>query len=86
MYAVEYSNSAERELKILTPEAQDRIYDVIEELRENPRHRGVEKLFSTSKSQEYRVRVGKYRIIFSINDNVLLIFVIKIGLRKKVYQ
>jgi mRNA interferase RelE/StbE len=85
LYDVKYTHSAIKDLMKLPSDAQDRIREAIEELRENPRHRGVEKL-TDSKIQEYRIRVGKYRIKFLIQDEILLIFVIKIGLRKNVYD
>lgn len=85
MYDVKYTDSAIKDLKNLPCDAQDRVREAIDELRENPRHRGVVKLID-SKIQEYRVRVGKYRIKFLIQDDVLLIFVIKIGLRKNAYS
>lgn len=86
MFSVKYTNSARKDLLKLPPDVQDRIRDAIEELRENPRHRGVEKLITSSKSQEYRIKVGKYRVKFLIHDEVLLIFVIKIGHRKNIYS
>lgn len=66
--------------------AKNRIRYAIEDLQENPRHRGVEKLTTSSKSQEYRIRVGDYRVKFLIHDDILMIFVIKIAHRKNVYN
>jgi mRNA interferase RelE/StbE len=86
MYKVNYTSSAVKELKKLPSNVQDRIRYAIEELKENPRHIGVEKLTTSSKSQEYRIRVGDYRIKFLIHDDILTIFVIKIGNRKNIYN
>ena len=86
MYAVNYTNSAKKDLMKLPSDAQDRIRYAIEELQENPRHRGVEKLITSSKSQEYRIRAGDYRVKFLIHDDILMIFVIKIAHRKNVYN
>lgn len=86
MYAVNYTNSAKKDLMKLPSNVQERIRYVIEKLQENPRHRGVEKLTTSSKSQEYRIRVGDYRVKFLIHDDILMIFVIKIAHRKNVYN
>ena len=86
MYAVNYTSSAKKDLMKLPSDVQERIRYAIEELQENPRHRGVEKLTTSSKSQEYRIRVGDYRVKFLIHDDILMIFVIKIAHRKDVYN
>jgi mRNA interferase RelE/StbE len=86
MYAVNYTNSAKKDLMKLPSDVQERIRYAIEELQENPRHRGVEKLTTSSKSQEYRIRVVDYRVKFLIHDDILMIFVIKIAYRKNVYN
>jgi mRNA interferase RelE/StbE len=86
MYAVNYTSSAKKDLMKLPSDVQERIRYAIEELQENPRHRGVEKLTTSSKSQEYRIRVGDYRVKFLIHDDILMIFVIKIAHRKNVYN
>jgi mRNA interferase RelE/StbE len=51
-------------------------------LAENPRPVGCEKL---SVQEYYRIRLGNYRIIYSIEDDKLIIIVIKIGHRKDIY-
>jgi len=86
MYAVNYTSSAKKDLMKLPSDVQERIRYAIEELQENPRHRGVEKLTTSSKSQEYRIRVGDYRVKFLIHDDILTIFVIKVGHRKNIYN
>ena len=68
MYTVNYTSSAKKDLMKLPSDMQERIRYAIEELQENPRHRGVEKLTTSSKSQEYRIRVGNYRVKFLIHD------------------
>ena len=86
MYAVNYSSSAKKDLMKLPSDVQERIRYAIEELQENPRHRGVEKLTTSSKSQEYRIKVGDYRVKFLIHDDILMIFVIKIAHWKNVHN
>lgn len=56
----------------------------IQELEENPRPFGLKKL--VAEENLYRIRVGDYRIIYQIQDKILLILVIKIGHRKDIYR
>ncbi len=68
--------------KIPGPELR-KILDRIETLRENPRPPGSVKL---SGKEYYRIRQGDYRIIYEIQDEVLVIIVIKIGHRRDIYR
>lgn len=56
----------------------------IKALAEQPRGPGVEKLVGLDDT--YRVRVGDYRILYEIDDGVLLILVVRIGHRRDVYR
>lgn len=83
-YRVELKPSA-LELLAKAPLAQrKRIGKKIDQLAENPRPRGVEKL--AGQENLYRVRAGDYRIIYQIHDNLLLIVVVRIGKRGDVYR
>jgi mRNA interferase RelE/StbE len=83
-YKVEILKGALKQLKKLSPELQERIQVKIDDLAIEPRPNGVKKL----KGQEnaYRIRVGDYRIIYDIFDDVLLVKVVEIGHRSKVYK
>jgi len=61
-----------------------KIVEKINSLSIDPRPFGVEKLIS--RDNEYRVRVGVYRIVYSIFDNLLLIEVVDIDHRKQIYR
>jgi mRNA interferase RelE/StbE len=63
---------------------RQRIVLRIQSLRENPRPFGCEKL--SGNLDRYRVREGDYRILYSIDDEKLLVDVVKIGHRKDVYR
>lgn len=59
------------------------IKTAIASLAENPRPYGCKKL----KGEEaYRIRVGNYRIIYEIDDDVILVTVVSVGHRKEVYK
>jgi mRNA interferase RelE/StbE len=60
-----------------------RIVERIRRLEENPRPPGCEKL---SGQDKYRVRQGRYRIVYSIEDQDLIVYVVKVGHRKDVYR
>jgi mRNA interferase RelE/StbE len=59
------------------------ILSAIGSLSDNPRPQGYKKLKGR---KGYRIRVGDYRIIYEIFDNILLIDVIDLGLRKEIYE
>ena len=61
---------------------RQRILERIAKLADNPRPFGCEKL---SGQDKYRVRQGRYRIVYAIEDDLLLIYVVKVGHRKDVY-
>jgi len=62
---------------------RQRLVERLAKLAENPRPSGVEKL---SGQDKYRVRQGRYRIVYSIDDQDLLGCVIKVAHRKDVYR
>ena len=60
-----------------------RLVEHLAGLAENPRPVGVEKLSGRDK---YRLRQGRYRILYAIEDQNLLVYVVKVGHRKDVYR
>jgi mRNA interferase RelE/StbE len=84
MYEVEITPAAKRQIKKLTKSVQGLILERLEELVENPRPFGVIKM--ETEEDLYRVRVGDYRIIYEIQDRMLLIVVVKVGHRNSVYR
>ena len=83
-YHIEFAKPAAKQLKALSPQEQQRIKSKIDALVDSPRPYGVVKL--SGEDDLYRIRVGDYRIIYSIQDHRLLILVLKIGHRRDVYQ
>ena len=63
---------------------QERIDSAIEALESDPRASGVKKL--KSQRDLYRIRVGDYRIIYEIQDAVLVVLIVKVGKRGDVYR
>lgn len=83
-YAVEVLAPAVRQLRKLDPAARRRVQAAIELLADNPRPPGAKKL--AGGAGEWRVRTGDYRIIYEIQDNVLLVLVVAVGHRREVYR
>ncbi len=79
-YSLRIKKSARKELESIGTKADRlRIVRRIESLAENPRSPGALKL---SGLERYRIRQGRYRILYTIEDAVLVVHVIEIGDRK----
>lgn len=72
------------EIMELSEKLQGRIFAAIEALEEEPRPSGVTKL--SGSDDQYRVRVGDFRIIYQVQDAVLVVVVVKVGNRREVYK
>ena len=85
VYRIRLKKSAAKEIDRL-PDRQDRrrIVDCIEALAANPRPQGCEKL--AGQTNRYRIRQGRYRIVYSIEDTILTVFIIRVADRKDVYR
>ena len=83
-YAIEVSATAEKQLRKLNRKDQVRVVRAIRKLAIEPRAPGVRRI--RGYDDVYRARVGKYRIIFSIEDRRLIIIVLKIGYRRDIYH
>jgi len=83
-YSVEYLPSARKQLDALTEDIHGRISAAIDDLEENPRPPGCKKL--KGRDNEYRISVGDYRVIYEIRDAVLIVLVVKVAHRGKVYR
>ena len=83
-YRVEVSKPAGKQIAGLDRTAQNRIIDRLTALGDNPRPAGSKKL--AGPDAFWRIRVGDYRVIYSIVDAQLVVLVIKIGHRREVYR
>jgi mRNA interferase RelE/StbE len=83
-YRVEVSATAERQIRRLTRDEQIRIVRVIQRLSGDPRPAGCRKL--SGHDDVFRVRVGRFRILYSVEDRRLVVLVLKVGDRKDVYR
>lgn len=83
-YRVRFKPSADKALSKLPVAVQRRIVAVAEALADDPRPAGAVKL--TGEDELYRIRVGDYRIVYQIQDRVLMVLVVRIGHRRDVYR
>jgi mRNA interferase RelE/StbE len=83
-YRVELTPAAARQFRKLSPEVRRRLKVKIDALAVEPRPAGVEKL--AGEDGFYRVRAGDYRIVYSVDDGVLLVLLVTIGHRADVYK
>ena len=82
MYEIIFSNKAKKQLLKLEKNIQKKIIIVLERIRIRP-EAYITKLVG---DPGYKLRVGDYRIIMDIDNNNLLILVIKVGRRKDIYK
>jgi mRNA interferase RelE/StbE len=82
-YRLILTNSARKGLASLPRDVQERIGPEITALANDPRPHGCKKLGG---SDAYRIRVGNYRVIYTIDDVNLVVFVIGVGHRRDVYR
>lgn len=83
-YRLEFVRSAAKSYRQLDPVLQRRVDRELTRLSEAPRHPGVIRL--QSNDELYRVRIGDLRLIFSVEDDVLLVLIVKIGQRGSIYR
>lgn len=82
-YQIELRPAAVRALKRIDHQDRDRIRGAISLLGENPRPPGAKALKGRP---VLRVRVGDYRIIYTVDDDILIVTVITLGHRREVYE
>lgn len=82
-YRVYFKESVEKDFSTIPKKDLQKILRRIETLTKDPRPPGHENLTG---QERYRVRQGHYRIVYSIQDKELTVWVVKIGHRREVYR
>lgn len=83
MYTLSILPSAQKELARLSESDYTRVVAAIQGLATTPRPTGCKKLVG---SDAWRIRVGQYRVVYEIEDAVLVVTVVKVGHRRDVYR
>ena len=82
-YSIAFKQSVTKDLRPLPKWDVARILKRINSLVDNPRPPGCEKL---SGQERYRVRQGVYRILYGIQDEEVVVTIVKVGHRRDVYK
>lgn len=85
MFKIDLSKTARKSLKKIDTNTVKRIVKALVTLSEDPTPIGSKKLKGQT-DDLYRIRVGDYRIIYTIKNDVLLVLVLTIGYRKDIYN
>jgi len=83
MYSVIYTEAARKDIKKLPHEVAQRVYSAVKQIKDDP-YSHVKKLKASPTTPFYSLRVGEYRVIMTIENQQLVIFVIEIGHRSKI--
>lgn len=84
MYRVFVERSAEKDLRRLSLDVRTRVADALGGLASNPRPAGSRKLAGTK--HDWRLRVGDYRVIYEIADEIRVVRVYRVRHRRDVYR
>jgi mRNA interferase RelE/StbE len=82
-YSIFFKESVRKDIAPIPGKDLGRIMERIAALAVDPRPAGCEKL---SAQERYRIRQGRYRIVYSIQDHELTVWVVKVGHRRDVYR
>lgn len=82
-YKIVFRKSVSKDLQPMPKKDVRRILDAIASLAENPRPPQAKKL---SGQEYYRLRQGNYRILYTIENDELIICIVKIGHRREIYR
>lgn len=82
-YRIVIARSAAKELEVVPRKDRQKIVAKIQALASNPRPPGSEKL---SGDEKYRIRHGDYRVLYEIDDDAIVISVVRVAHRREVYR
>lgn len=83
-YAISYVPSAAKAIRKLDQSTARRLLDAIGALASDPRPSGCIQL--KGGGGEFRIRVGDYRIVYDVQDDELVVLVLRVGHRREVYR
>ncbi len=85
MYEILIKASAEKEIRCLSSEMRKRITSAVLALRDEPRPSDVRKLKGRDE-EGWRIRVGDYRVLYRIDDELRQVTIYRVGHRRDVYR
>ena len=82
-YNIVFKQSVAKDLRSIPKKDIQRILKRIDDLIDDPRPVGAEKL---SGDEKYRIRQGNYRILYTIEDDIITVTIVKVGHRRDIYR
>ena len=82
-YKIFFRKSVDKDFSAIPKRDLRKVLRRIEMLSKDPRPSGCEKLAG---QERFRVRQGRYRIVYSIQDKDLTVWIVKVGYRKDIYR
>lgn len=82
-YEVRLLRRAERQLDALPPRLRARVARRLQDLQQSARPPGAAKL---SGQNGYRLRIGDYRVLYEVNDELEVVTIVAVGHRREVYR
>ena len=86
MFELEYSNISKKFLKNLDRELSSRILNKIELLKENSVPSDAKFITREDNDKIFRIRIGKYRVLYKVKESEKVIIISKIDKRERVYD
>ena len=83
MYQLVIRPMARKDIERLSLQMQERVLEAVLALREEPRPPGTKKLLGL---EGYRIRIGDYRVLFRIDDEVRLVTIYRVKHRREAYR
>ncbi len=74
---LEFAEGVRRQLERLPGHIYQRAKRIIEALKDDPHPRSAERL--RGRTERYKIALGEYRIVYNVNDRILLVLVLKVG-------
>ncbi|MCB8777511.1 type II toxin-antitoxin system RelE/ParE family toxin [Planktothrix agardhii 1032] len=84
MYRIQFSKKAQRQFQALPQLVQEQLQPKIDALSINPRPFGIKAL--QGRKGLLRLRAGDYRVIYQLEDDLLIVLIVEVGHRREVYR
>ena len=84
MHRLEITRLARKQIDALPKSVASRVESAIVELADNPRPAGSLKM--KDRKDTWRIRVGRYRVVYEIHDEVLVVIIVRVAHRRDVYR
>jgi mRNA interferase RelE/StbE len=84
VFEIQIEKAAEKQIRRIPDPAHDRLVKAILPLAENPRPKGTKKL--SGSTNDWRIRVGDYRVLYEIAEEIRIVRIYRVAHRRDVYR